>query len=280
MSLLSRFWIQDPIFVLRARKKSTIGFQECLRAWVRQWVFHWLGSCLISTCAHRADGPRFTLAGLRRGSPGLVSCSDACIALNVRAGFTGPNLIVLYFCTVSSKNTSWRPANLLTLFQSWQSVVHLKTWGAEPFKLWWQYDSASQKCTEALCIDFLHCDSPEHCAWRVSTSLHKRLLVARPGAARRYFFIFLQWDPAPCAASLFCAGNTLPVNAYFRCGAVRSAHSRQILLTCAQVFPLHCPVHALQWACVTTVRAWRCASSSGNYACIYMSLNIKWHINT
>jgi len=110
---------------------------------------------------------------------------------------------------------------------------------------------------------FLHCDSPEHCAWRASTSAHKRLLVARPGAAGRYFFIcsmlVLQWDPATCAASLSCAGNALPVHAYFRYGGVRSAHIRQILPTCAQVFPLHCPVRALQWSCVTTVRAWRCA---------------------
>ena len=35
-------------------------------------VFDQLGSCLISTCAHWADGPRFTLAGLSRWSPGLV----------------------------------------------------------------------------------------------------------------------------------------------------------------------------------------------------------------
>ena len=35
ISLLSKFCIQDPIFVLRARKKSTISFQECLGAWVR-----------------------------------------------------------------------------------------------------------------------------------------------------------------------------------------------------------------------------------------------------
>jgi len=36
MSPLSRLWIQDPTFVLRARKNSTINFQECLGAWVRQ----------------------------------------------------------------------------------------------------------------------------------------------------------------------------------------------------------------------------------------------------
>ena len=35
MSLLSRFRIQDPMFVLRARKNSTISLQECLGAWVR-----------------------------------------------------------------------------------------------------------------------------------------------------------------------------------------------------------------------------------------------------
>ena len=34
-SLLSKFCIQDPMFVLRARKNSTIIFQECLGAWVR-----------------------------------------------------------------------------------------------------------------------------------------------------------------------------------------------------------------------------------------------------
>ena len=84
-----------------------------------------------------------------------------------------------------------------------------------------------------------------------------------PRAAGRYFFIcsvlVLQLDPATCGASLFFAGNALSVNAYFRCGGVRFAHSRQILLTCAQVFSLHCPVHALQRACVITDRAWRCA---------------------
>ena len=105
----------------------------------------------------------------------------------------------------------------------------------------------------------LYCDSPEHCAWLASTSAHKQLLVARPGAVGWYFFIcsilVLQWDPATCAAILFCAGNALPVNTYFRCGGVCSAHSRQILPTCAQFFPLHCPVHTLQWACVTTIRA-------------------------
>ena len=31
-------------------------------------LFDRLGSCLISTCAQRADGPKFTLAGLSRGS--------------------------------------------------------------------------------------------------------------------------------------------------------------------------------------------------------------------
>jgi len=36
MSLLSRLWIQAPTFVLRTRKNSTINFQECLGAWVRQ----------------------------------------------------------------------------------------------------------------------------------------------------------------------------------------------------------------------------------------------------
>ena len=36
ISLLSRLWIQEPTFVLRARKNSTINFQECLGAWVRQ----------------------------------------------------------------------------------------------------------------------------------------------------------------------------------------------------------------------------------------------------
>jgi len=35
MSLLSRFWIQEPMLVLRARKNSTINFQECLGTWVR-----------------------------------------------------------------------------------------------------------------------------------------------------------------------------------------------------------------------------------------------------
>ena len=41
MSLLSRLWIQDPKFVLRARKNSTINYQECPRpgAWVRQCLF-------------------------------------------------------------------------------------------------------------------------------------------------------------------------------------------------------------------------------------------------
>jgi len=36
MSLLSRLWIQEPTFVLRARKNSTINFHECRGAWVRQ----------------------------------------------------------------------------------------------------------------------------------------------------------------------------------------------------------------------------------------------------
>ena len=36
ISLLSRLWIQEPTFVLRARKNSTINFQEYLGAWVRQ----------------------------------------------------------------------------------------------------------------------------------------------------------------------------------------------------------------------------------------------------
>ena len=35
ISLLSKLCIQDPMFVLRARKNSTISFQECLGAWVR-----------------------------------------------------------------------------------------------------------------------------------------------------------------------------------------------------------------------------------------------------
>jgi len=35
MSLLSRFRIQDPIFVFRAVKSSTIRFQDCLGARVR-----------------------------------------------------------------------------------------------------------------------------------------------------------------------------------------------------------------------------------------------------
>ena len=39
VSLLSRLWIQDPMFVLRSRKNSTINFQECLGAWVRQCLF-------------------------------------------------------------------------------------------------------------------------------------------------------------------------------------------------------------------------------------------------
>jgi len=36
ISLLSRLWIQELTLVLRARKNSTINFQECLGAWVRQ----------------------------------------------------------------------------------------------------------------------------------------------------------------------------------------------------------------------------------------------------
>ena len=36
MSLLSMLWIQEPSFVLRARKNSTINFQECLGTWLRQ----------------------------------------------------------------------------------------------------------------------------------------------------------------------------------------------------------------------------------------------------
>jgi len=35
MSLLSRLWIQEPTFVLRAKENSTINFQECLGTWVR-----------------------------------------------------------------------------------------------------------------------------------------------------------------------------------------------------------------------------------------------------
>jgi len=176
-------------------------FAKCLIC--MRWEDH-LGFCLISKCplGRWSKALRFTLTALSRGSPGLVWCSDAY----VWAWFTGPNLIVLQFCTVSNKNTSWRPANLLTLFQSWQSVMQFKTWGAKPFKLWWQYVSASQKSVSAPCIDFLHCDSPQHCPWRACTSAHKRLLLARPGAAGLYFFIcsvvVLQWGPATCAASL------------------------------------------------------------------------------
>jgi len=36
ISLLSRLWIQEPTLALRARKNSTINFQEILGAWVRQ----------------------------------------------------------------------------------------------------------------------------------------------------------------------------------------------------------------------------------------------------
>ena len=36
MSFLSRLWIHEPTLVLRAKKNSTINFQECLGAWVRQ----------------------------------------------------------------------------------------------------------------------------------------------------------------------------------------------------------------------------------------------------
>jgi len=36
ISLLSRLWIQEPTLALRARKNSTINFQESLGAWVRQ----------------------------------------------------------------------------------------------------------------------------------------------------------------------------------------------------------------------------------------------------
>jgi len=42
---------------------------------------------------------------------------------------------------------------------------------------------------EALCIDFLQCDPLENCAWRASTSAHKRLLVAPPGTSGRRFCI-------------------------------------------------------------------------------------------
>ena len=35
MSLLSRIWIQAPMFAWRARKNSTIKFQDCLGTWVR-----------------------------------------------------------------------------------------------------------------------------------------------------------------------------------------------------------------------------------------------------
>ena len=126
--------------------------------------------------------------------------------------------------------------------------------------------------TSIYCIVIPH---TEHCAWCASTSAHERLLVAWPGAAGLYFFIcslvVLQRDPATCATSLFCAGNALPVNAYFRCGGVLSTYSRQFLLTCAQVFPLHCPVHALQLASMTTVRAWRCAGSDYTINANYMS---------
>jgi len=36
MSLLGRLWIHEPTLVFRARKNSTINFQECFGAWVRQ----------------------------------------------------------------------------------------------------------------------------------------------------------------------------------------------------------------------------------------------------
>ena len=38
MSLLSRLWIHEPTLVWRARKNSTINFQECLGASVRQCI--------------------------------------------------------------------------------------------------------------------------------------------------------------------------------------------------------------------------------------------------
>ena len=64
-SLLSRLWIQVPTFVLRARKNSTINFQECLGAWVRQ--------CLVFEVARQNGenvnpfGAIASLAGDRRG---------------------------------------------------------------------------------------------------------------------------------------------------------------------------------------------------------------------
>ena len=80
-----------------------------------------------------------------------------------------------------------------------------------------------------------------HCTWRASTSVHKQLLLARPGAAGRYCFIWsvlvLPLDPATCAASLFCAGYALPVNVIqmwwgtFSSFSAGSSHMRTGFLT-------------------------------------------------
>jgi len=96
------------------------------------------------------------------------------------SGWGSHDIILSFFnsCIVSNKNTSRRHADFFTLIQSWQSVVHLETWGSDAFKLWWQGGSASQRSVEALCINFLHCDPPEHCAWRTSPSAHKQLFWA------------------------------------------------------------------------------------------------------
>jgi len=240
-----------------------------LESWLIREAGFWIltrrkeGDLGVSTCADRADGPRFTLAAWA-GDP-LARYDVQMRVLLWTSGRGSHDITLSCFtgCILSSKNTSWRPADLLTLIQSWQSVVHLETWGANASKLWWQGGSASQRSAEAPCIDFLHCDAPEHCAWRASTSAHKQLLVARPGASGCCFcscsVLVLQWAPATWAARRFCAGNALPVNAYFKCGVVPLAHSWHIILTCAQIFPLHCPVHALQWAWMATVRAWHFA---------------------
>ena len=176
------------------------------------------------------------------------------------------DFIVLQFCTVSNKNMApCRLAYTLSELTVYHAAQNMRCWIIQTVM-------TVRLCVAKVCRSAIH----------RFTALWFPILSIVHGVLRRahmndcwwhdpeqYFFIccmlVLRWDPVACSASLFCAGNALPVNAYFRCGGVRSVHSRQILLTCAQVFPLHCPVHALQWACVSTVRAWRCAGSDANY---------------
>ena len=79
MSLLSRLWIQEPTFVLRARKNSTINFQECLGTWVRH--------CL-AVAPSGMTNQRASLSECRRASlsecQGGFSCWGRCVSDPIR----------------------------------------------------------------------------------------------------------------------------------------------------------------------------------------------------